>query len=374
MDRIPFNVPFISGQERAYIDEVFSNGHFAGNGPFTERVQTWLENHLGAARVLLTHSCTAGLEISAMLSGLGPGDEVLMPSFTFVTTASSMMRGGAVPVFCEVDPDTMLIDLDDAANRVTPKTKAIVPVHYAGVSPDMEKVIQFADAHNLIVIEDSAQGLGSTWKGRPLGTFAPLGAISFHETKNIHSGLGGCLIVNDSSLVERAEIVWERGTDRSAFFKGFVDKYSWQAVGSSFYPSEFQAAFLLAQLEAMEENLTSRRQIWNAYDEALTPLENAGLLRILRSPPDCVGNAHMFAIQLPTPEDADRARIRLNEGGVQAVIHYVPLHTSGMGSRLGYSPSDLPVTVEAAGRLLRLPLHLNQSIESAPIRVRELFG
>ena len=374
MDKIPFNVPFTSGRERAYIDEVFSNGHFAGNGPFTVKAQNWLENHLGAARVLLTHSCTAGLEISAMLSGLGPGDEVLMPSFTFVTTASSMMRGGALPVFCEVNPDTMLIDLDDARKRVTPRTKAIVPVHYAGLAPDMDEIMKFADAHNLAVIEDSAQGLGSTWKGRPLGTFAPLGAISFHETKNIHSGLGGCLIINDPDLVGRAEIVWERGTDRSAFFKGFVDKYSWQEVGSSFYPSEFQAAFLLAQLEAMDENLAARRRIWNAYDEALSPLEEAGVLRILRSDSESNHNAHMFAIQMPTPEDADQTRIRLNEGGIQAVIHYVPLHTSGMGSRLGYKPEDLPVTVDSAGRLLRLPLHLSPSIEAAPSIVASLLG
>ena len=374
MSRINFNVPFITGKERAYIDEVFENGHFAGNGPFTTRVQTWLEGHLGAPRVLLTHSCTAGLEIAAILNRLAPGDEVLMPSFTFVTTASSMMRSGAVPVFCEINPDTMLIDLDDAASRITPRTKAIVPVHYAGISPDMEEIMKFADAHNLAVIEDSAQGLGSTWKGQPLGTFAPLGAISFHETKNIHSGLGGCLIVNDVDLVGLAEIIWERGTDRSAFFKGFVDKYSWQEVGSSFYPSELQAAFLLAQLEAMDENLAARRRIWGEYDELLTPLEDAGILRILRSSPDCVDNAHMFAIQLPTPEAADRTRILLNEGGVQAVIHYVPLHTSGMGARLGYSSDDLPVTVEAAGRLLRLPLHLDQSIASAPMRVRKLLG
>lgn len=374
MDKIPFNVPFTSGREREYLDEVFSNGHFAGNGPFTVKVQNWLENHLGAARVLLTHSCTAGLEISAMLSDLGPGDEVLMPSFTFVTTASSMMRGGATPVFCEVDPDTMLIDLDDASKRITPRTKAIVPVHYAGISADMEKVLEFADANNLVVIEDSAQGLGSTWKGRPLGTFAPLGAISFHETKNIHSGLGGCLIVNNDDLVSRAEIVWERGTDRSAFFKGFVDKYSWQEVGSSFYPSEFQAAFLLAQLEAMSENLVARHRIWDSYDEALTPLEDRGLLRILRGSSESKHNAHMFAIQMPTPQDADRARIHLNEGGIQAVIHYVPLHTSGMGTRLGYKPQDLPITVDSSGRLLRLPLHLSSGIEDAPRRVASLLG
>ena len=357
MERVPFNVPFISGKERQYIDEVFANGHFAGNGPFTKRCQEWLEEHLGASRVLLTHSCTAGLEIAAMLNGLGPGDEVLMPSFTFVTTASSMMRGGATPVFCEIDPTTMLIDLEDASTRVTPATKAIVPVHYAGFSPDMDAVAEFATAHGIAVIEDAAQALGSSWKGKPLGTFAPLAAISFHETKNIHCGLGGCLIINEGERVEEAEIVWERGTDRSAFFKGFVDKYSWQEVGSSFYPSELQAAFLLAQLEAMHENLAHRRELWNNYCEHLAPLETAGKLKILRPPEHVVHNAHMLAIQLPSPAAADRLRIDLNEAGIQAVIHYVPLHTSGMGERLGYSPRDLPITVKAAGSLLRLPLH-----------------
>ena len=373
-ERIPFNVPYIAGNERMYIDQVFENGHFAGNGPFTKRVQTWLGQHLGASRVLLTHSCTAGLEMAAMINGLGPGDEVLMPSFTFVTTASSMMRVGATPVFCEIDPETMLIDLEDAANRVNERTRAIIPVHYAGYAPDMEEILSFAEAHDIAIIEDAAQGLGSSWGGRSLGTFAPLGAISFHETKNIHCGLGGCLIINDSSLADQAEIIWERGTNRSAFFKGFVDKYSWQEVGSSFYPSEFQAAFLLAQLEAMGENLVARRRIWDAYDEALAPLEEAGVLRILRGTPESNHNAHMFAIQMPTPDDADRTRVLLNEGGVQAVIHYVPLHTSGMGSRLGYKPEDLPITVDSAERLLRLPLHLSPSIEAVPSIVASLLS
>ncbi len=373
MSRIDFNVPFVSGQERAYIDEVFENGHFAGNGPFTTRVQDWLQEHLGAPRVLLTHSCTAGLEIAAMLNGLSPGDEVLMPSFTFVTTASSMMRCGATPVFCEVDPDTMLIDLKDAEKRVSDRTKAIVPVHYAGSAPNMKEVADFAQAYDLNVIEDAAQGLGSTWDGRPLGTFAPLGAISFHETKNIHAGLGGCLIVNDVDLINRAEVIWERGTDRSAFFKGFVDKYSWQEVGSSFYPSEFQAAFLLAQLEAMQDNLEARRQIWSAYEDALMPLEKLGRFRILRSSPGSSSNAHMFAILLPSPKEADEARVHLNKNGIQAVIHYVPLHTSGMGHKLGYLPEDLPLTVEASARLLRLPLHLGDGIELSPIKVANLL-
>lgn len=372
MEEVRFNSPFVSGNERKYIDEVFASAHFSGNGPFTKRVQTWLEEFLNAPRVLLTHSCTAGLEMSAMLNEFGPGDEIIVPSFTFVTTASSMMRSGAKVVFCEVDPETMLIDMNDVESKITNRTKGIVPVHYAGFSPDMELISQFCDEHDITFIEDSAQGLGSTWKGRNLGTFAPLAAISFHETKNIHSGLGGCLVVNDEDLIEKAEIVWERGTNRSAFFKGLVDKYSWQEVGSSFYPSELQSAFLLAQLESMESNLRQRMELWNEYVRCFTPLENQGKLRIIRPPAECNHNAHMFAICLNSPEEADQTRLRLNENGIQAVIHYVPLHTSPMGVKMGYSPEDLPKTNLAAQCLLRMPLHLEMGINDIQ-RIASLF-
>ena len=211
MEEVRFNSPFISGNERKYIDEVFESGHFSGNGPFTKRVQSWLEEFLGAPRVLLTHSCTAGLEMSAMLNEFGPGDEIIIPSFTFVTTASSMMRTGAKVIFCEVEPETMLIDFDDVKSKITNRTRAIVPVHYAGFSPDMEMISDICKENNITFIEDSAQGLGSTWKEKKLGTFAPLAAISFHETKNIHSGLGGCLVINDENLVDKAEIIWGKG-------------------------------------------------------------------------------------------------------------------------------------------------------------------
>ena len=372
MEEVRFNSPFISGNERKYIDEVFDSGHFSGNGPFTKRVQSWLEDYLKAPRVLLTHSCTAGLEMSAMLNGFGPGDEIIVPSFTFVTTASSIMRTGAKVVFCEIEPETMLIDMHDVENKITSRTKAIVPVHYAGFSPNMEIISQFCEANHITFIEDSAQGLGSTWKGRNLGTFAPLSAISFHETKNIHSGLGGCLVINDEELIDDAEIIWERGTNRSAFFKGLVDKYSWQAVGSSFYPSEIQSAFLLAQLESMESNLTRREKFWNEYDKCFSPLEQNGMLRIIRPPADCNHNAHMFAIALNSPEEADQIRIHLNENGIQAVIHYVPLHSSPMGIKMGYSPDDLPNTNLAAQCLLRLPLHLDMHISDVQ-RIASLF-
>ena len=372
MRRVEFNAPFVTGKEREYIDEVFENGHFSGNGPFTKRVHSWLESHLGAPRVLLTHSCTAALEMAAMMNGLGPGDEVLMPSFTFVTTASSVMRTGATPVFCEIDPHTMLIDLHDAERRLTSSTKAIIPVHYAGAAPDMDSLLSFSDEHGIAAIEDAAQGLGSDWNGRPLGTMAPLSAISFHETKNIHCGLGGCLVINDDGMTDLAEVIWERGTDRRAFHKGLVDKYSWMEVGSSFYPSELQAAFLLAQLESMEANLNKRRGIWETYHAVLSEVSESAPLSLLAQSAGTNHNGHLLAIIIDTPVQADSLRAHLNDNGVQAVIHYVPLHESNMGSKLGYSPNDLPLTSEYAGRLIRLPMH-NELVETDVLRVTELI-
>ena len=360
---IPFNVPFVSGKEISYIKEVFENQHFAGNGPFTNKTQRLLEDTLGASKVLLTHSCTAALEISCLLLDLSPGDEVIIPSFTFVTTASSVMRCGAIPVFCEVNPETMSIDPDDAESRITEKTKAIIPVHYAGFPSDMDGMLKLSEKYGIPLIEDAAQGLGSTWNGSALGTIAPLGAISFHETKNIHSGLGGCLLVNDESLGERAEIIWERGTDRGAFFKGLVDKYSWREVGSSFYPSELQAAFLLGQLESLEENLILRKSLYNRYWANLSHLESNDKIRIVGDKKHTDHNAHMFAIQLNSGHESDRVRTSLNDAGIGVVIHYVPLHSSSMGKKLGYADADLPVTMEYSERLLRLPLHHNLSLD-----------
>jgi len=370
MDRkfvIPFNRPFISGREKEYLEAVFETGHFAGNGPFTKRCQTWLEDHLGATKVLLTHSCTGALELASLLADIGPDDEFIVPSFTFVTTASAFMRTGAKPVFCEVDPTTMLMNLDDVEKRITSRTKAIIPVDYAGFAPDMDRLSRLAEENDLIVIEDAAQGLGSSMQGTSLGTFTPMAALSFHETKNIHCGLGGCLVVNDVALSDRAEIIWERGTNRSAFFKGLVDKYSWVELGSSFYPSEFQAAFLLAQLEAMEENLIHRRMIWNGYADSLSGYEQKGDIQILRPPSGLNHNAHMFAIFLPTPQKADSVRQQLGDQGVQAVIHYVPLHESAMGAELGYAADDLPVTTHAASCLLRLPMHAELEMEDVSL-------
>tara|TARA_B100000609_G_scaffold55696_1_gene43358 strand:+ start:107 stop:1249 length:1143 start_codon:yes stop_codon:yes gene_type:complete len=373
---IKFNVPFLSGNEKDYINEVFDAQEFAGNGRFTKRAQKMLEDMLGAERVLLTHSCTGALEMAAMLAGFGPGDEVLVPSYTFVTSASSVMRTGATPVFCEIDEETMLLDLDDVEAKINSKTRGIVAVDYAGFGLDYTRIDALCSKHNLVCIEDAAQGLGSEWNNQPLGTHTRFGTISFHQTKNIHSGLGGCLVLNDASDVAKAEMIWERGTNRSAFFKGLVDKYNWQVVGSSFYPSELQAAFLCAQLEQLDDNLSRRMELWNHYEKSLSPLENGGGFRVLRQPKKCKHNAHMMALVLPSPEEADRVRLHLNENGVQAVIHYVPLHQSPVGKELGYDEHQLPITSKTAASLVRLPLHLDMNkddVEHVVKILRELY-
>ena len=376
MRSIKFNVPFLSGNEKDYINEVFDAQEFAGNGRFTKRAQKMLENMLGAERVLLTHSCTGALEMAAMLAGFGPGDEVLVPSYTFVTSASSVMRTGATPVFCEIDEETMLLDLDDVEAKINSKTRGIVAVDYAGFGLDYTRIDALCSKHNLVCIEDAAQGLGSEWNNQPLGTHTRFGTISFHQTKNIHSGLGGCLVLNDASDVAKAEMIWERGTNRSAFFKGLVDKYNWQVVGSSFYPSELQAAFLCAQLEQLDDNLSRRMELWNHYEKLLSPLENSGEFRVLRQPKKCKHNAHMMALVLPSPEEADRVRLHLNENGVQAVIHYVPLHQSPVGKELGYDEHQLPITSKTAASLVRLPLHFDMNkddVEYVVKILRELY-
>ena len=363
MRTVPFNVPFLSGSENKYIQEVFDQNEFAGNGPFTKKVQKLLEEYLDAPRVLLTHSCTGALELAAMLAGFGPGDDVLVPSFTFVTSASAIMRTGANVIFCEIDPETMLLDIEDLKEKITPKTKGIVAVDYAGYSIDFNQINDICEKYNLICIEDAAQGLGASWNGKALATNSRFGTISFHQTKNIHSGLGGCLVINNEEDIAKSEILWERGTDRSAFFKGLVDKYSWQDVGSSFYPSELQAAFLYGQLEGLEKNLKQRLELWNYYEKTLRPLEKLEHFKLLRPPKDCSHNAHMMALVFPTPIYADVIRKLLNEKGIQAVIHYVPLHASPMGEKMGYIPPDLPITLETAASLIRLPLHIMMTKE-----------
>ena len=357
MTIIRFHEPYLGGNELDYLRQVIERGQFAGNGPFTVRCQTLMEQRYIVPRVLLTHSCTAALEMTALLLDLGPGDEVILPSYTFSTTASSFLRTGAKLVFCEVDPETMMVDVDDIAARITQRTKAIVPVHYAGVAADLHRILPLAKKHGIEVVEDAAQALESTLDGKPLGTFARFGCISFHETKNLHAGLAGALYINDPADAERATFIWERGTNRQSQLRGLVDKYTWVELGSSFYPSELQAAFLLAQLESIDRNRQEREILFNAYIEQLAPMAEQGHFRLPRVDPGRTLNYHALFLTFPSLAACDKVRSALKEHDIHAYIGYVPLHSSPMGIKLGYRPEDLPLTQEMSGRVLRLPFH-----------------
>lgn len=346
----------MTGKELGHIAEVYAKGHLAGDGVFTRLCSEWLETMTGAHKALLTHSCTAALEMAALLLDLKPGDEVIMPSYTFVSTANAFVLRGAVPVFVDVRPDTLNMDEARIEAAITERTRAIVPVHYAGVSCEMDAIMEIARRYELVVIEDAAQGIMSTYKSRPLGSIGHLGCLSFHETKNIISGEGGALLVNDPALAERAEIIREKGTNRSQFFRGQIDKYTWVDIGSSYLPGELVAAFLWAQLEEAEAITRRRVELWRAYHEALQPLEQEGRLRRPCVPVECAHNAHMYYVLLPNL--ATRAGLieYLKLRDISAVFHYVPLHSAPAGRRYGRTPGDLTVTESVADRLLRLPL------------------
>jgi len=354
---VPFNLPSMVGRELDYIVEAVRSGHLAGDGVFTRRCQEWLEERCGAHKVFLTHSCTAALEMSALLCGIGDGDEVIMPSFTFVSTANAFVLRGARPVFVDIRPDTLNIDERLIEEAITERTRAIVPVHYAGIGCDMERISEVAARHGLRVVEDAAQALGATYRGRSLGTLGHLGCWSFHETKNFISGEGGALVVQDPALIERAEIVREKGTDRTKFFRGQVDKYTWVDVGSSYLPSELVAAYLFAQLENAEEILRKRRSIFAHYHNALAPLEREGLLRLPVVPPDCEPNGHLFYILTESEDMRDALLAKLSEWDVNAVFHYVPLHESPAGRRFGRCATEMTNTESISRRLLRLPCY-----------------
>lgn len=362
--QVPFNRPHVGGKELEYVSEVFANRHLAGNGAFTSKCHTWLQDTVGCSKALLTHSCTAALEMAAILADIGPGDEVIMPSYTFVSTANAFVLRGGVPVFVDIRRDTLNIDESKIEAAITPRTKAIVPVHYAGVGCDMDAIMEIARRHNLLVIEDDAQGMLASYKGRPLGSFGHLAALSFHETKNVISGEGGALLVNDPRLVERAEIIWEKGTNRSKFFRGQVDKYTWVDVGSSFLPSEITAATLWAQLEVAEEITRERKRLWRRYHEAYSDHERYGALRRPIVPAECEHNAHLYYVLLPDLEARTRALDELKRAGIGAVFHYVPLHATEPGARFCRAADALPVTVELSERLARMPLWVGMS-ESA---------
>jgi dTDP-4-amino-4,6-dideoxygalactose transaminase len=372
MERIPFNKPFIVGKELFYISQAVLDGHLAGNGAFTRRCEEWLEQRTGAARVLLTHSCTAALEIAALLCDVKEGDEVILPSFTFVSTANAFAMRGAKLRFVDVREDTLNLDEARIENALTQDTRVIVPVHYAGVGCEMNAITEIARRHGVMVVEDAAQAVDSTYEGRHLGTFGELGCFSFHETKNFICGEGGALVVNDERFLERAEILRDKGTNRSQFLRGEVDKYTWVDVGSSYSPSELNAAFLYAQLEENVSITSKRTAIFSRYRASLAPLEQAGLLRMPSLPPGTSCNGHMFYVLLESEVDRNRVIHGLEKQGIHAVFHYVPLHTSPMGVALGYQPGDLPVTEDVAARLLRLPCYFELS-EDEQDRVIDAF-
>jgi dTDP-4-amino-4,6-dideoxygalactose transaminase len=353
---IPFNRPHMVGKELWYIAQAHAAGQLAGDGPFTKKCHRWLEEHTGARQALLTQSCTAALEMAAILAGIGPGDEVIMPSFTFVSTANAFVLRGATPVFVDVHPD--LINIDEACIEaaITPRSKAIVAVHYAGVGCDMERILEIAERHRLMVIEDAAQGVMARYKGRPLGAIGHLGALSFHETKNIVCGEGGALLVNDDRFRERAEIIREKGTNRSQFFRGQVDKYTWVDIGSSFLPGELVAAFLWAQFEEAVEITRQRTLLWKRYHEAFADLERSGAVVRPVVPADREHNAHMYYLLLPSLAARTRFIGEMRERDIMCVFHYVPLHSSPAGRRYGRSVGTFANTDAVSERLVRLPL------------------
>lgn len=356
MLKIPFNKPYMTGKELYYISEAKFGNMLAGDGPFTKRCHEWLEMKSRCDKALLTHSCTGALEMAALLLDIEPGDEIIMPSYTFVSTANAFVLRGGVPVFVDIREDTLNIDERLIESAITPRTRAIVPVHYAGVACEMDTIMAIAKQHGLNVVEDAAQGVMSTYKGRPLGSIGDLGAYSFHETKNVISGEGGALLVNNPSLAMRAEIIREKGTDRSRFFRGEVDKYTWQEVGSSFLPGELTAAFLYAQLEEAERITNERLIIWQRYHELLEHLERKGLLRRPIIPNECQHNAHMYYVLLAPEIDRQMVLDELKKNNVYSVFHYVPLHSSPGGKRYGRSHGELEVTDRQSERLIRLPL------------------
>lgn len=361
--RIPFNRPSFSEQDHAALVSALRSGHAAGDGPFTARCHSLLEEVLGVPRVLLTTNCTHALEMSALLLDLAPGDEVLMPSFTFVSTANAFALRGARPIFVDIRPDTLNIDETLIEQHITPRTRAVVVVHYAGVGCEMDAILEIAARHGLVVIEDNAHGLFGRYRGHLLGTFGELATQSFHETKNFTCGEGGALLINDAQYTAAAEIIREKGTNRARFFRGQVDKYTWVGLGSSYLPSDILAALLLSQLEARERIQSVRREIFTWYKDALTEWASANGVGLPHVPAHCDQAYHMFYVMLPSLAARQRLIAHLRERGVLAVFHYVPLHLSEMGISLGGVPGDCPVTEEKSDRLLRLPFFNDLSKE-----------
>lgn len=370
---IKFNQAPYVGTEEKYISEVFKSGKVCGDGPFTKKCNTWIEEKTGTRKALLTTSCSAALDMAAVLTKVGPGDEVILPSFTFVSTANAFVMRGASLVFVDIRPDTQNIDEKLIEEAITDRTKVIAPVHYAGVGCEMDTIMDIAKRHGLMVVEDAAQGVMSTYKGRALGSIGDFGCFSFHETKNYSMGEGGALLVRDADAVERAEVIREKGTDRSRFLRGQVDKYTWVDAGSSYLQSDINAAYLWAQLEKADEINDNRMASWNAYYERLTPLAEQGRITLPVIPEECEHNAHMFYIKAADIEERGALISYLKENGASAVFHYVPLHSAPAGSRFGRFSGEDRYTTNTYERLLRLPMYYGLRREDLE-KVCELIG
>jgi dTDP-4-amino-4,6-dideoxygalactose transaminase len=370
--RIPFNKPFIAGKELYYVAQSVLGGHISGDGPFMKMCERFFQERFGIERALLTTSCTSALEMAALLCGLKEGDEVILPSFTFVSTANAFLMRGVKPVFVDIRPVTKNLDETLVEEAITESTRAIVPVHYAGVSCDMDPILEIARRHRLFVIEDAAQGVNAKYKGKFLGSLGDLGAFSFHETKNFICGEGGALLANAPRFIERAEIIREKGTNRSKFFRGQVDKYTWVDIGSSYIPSDLLAAFLYGQLEHMDRITERRKKIFHLYQELLLPLAGEGLVALPVIPADCESNYHMFYVLLADGETRAGLIDHLKQKGILSVFHYIPLHSSPMGASLGGNRRKLPVTDDVSERLLRLPFYFELSDSDVKIVTEEI--
>jgi dTDP-4-amino-4,6-dideoxygalactose transaminase len=371
MTHIPFNRPSLAGREFEYMQEAIANWHISGDGTFTRKCNALLEEALGVPKVLLTTSCTHALEMAALLLEIEPGDEVIVPSFTFVTTANAFVLRGAKPVFADIRPDTLNIDERQVEQLITPRTKAILLVHYAGVGCEMDSLCEMAQRHSIAIVEDNAHGLFGKYKGRFLGTFGSLASLSFHETKNFTCGEGGALLINDLRYAERAEIIREKGTNRSRFFRGQVDKYTWVDLGSSYLPSDILAAFLYAQLEAREQIQAIRQRVWEYYYDHLQQWAEDEGVQLPVVPSHCQQPYHLFHLLLPSLEQRQAFLAHLRTHDVSSVFHYLPLHISEMGKRFGGKAGDCPVTEDIADRLARLPFH-NSLTEADQERVVDL--
>ena len=358
---IRFNVPPYVGKETEYMKAAIDSHKICGDGEFTKRCNAWIEEHTGTAKALLTTSGTQALEMAALLSGIQPGDEVILPSYTFVSTANAFVLRGAKLVFVDIRPDTMNIDEKLIEDAITDKTRAIVPVHYAGVGCEMDTIMDIAKRHNLVVVEDAAQGVNAFYKGRALGSIGDYGCCSFHETKNYSMGEGGAILINRPEQIEDAEIIREKGTDRSRFFRGQVDKYTWVNIGSSFLPSDINAAYLMAQLEMADEINENRLQSWARYNDGLQDLAQEGVIELPYIPEECAHNAHMFYIKTKDMEERKALISYLKERDIAAVFHYVPLHSAPAGLRFGRFHGEDRYTTKESDRLLRLPMYYNLS-------------